>query len=132
MVKVKNLKKLKWCLHNYCTGKITQKWAAKYLGITPRRFRQLLKEYKKTGTIPKIGLNLGRPRREISDEWKDLVKLEYGKYKLNVLYLEKVIYAKHKTQNTKYEYPIIQYIKSCLKRDLLNVRRTSGRRGNPG
>ncbi|HEQ78424.1 MAG TPA: hypothetical protein ENI78_02230 [Euryarchaeota archaeon] len=96
MVKVKNLKKLKWCLHNYCTGKITQKRAAKYLGITPRRFRQLLKEYKKTGTIPKIGLNLGRPRREISDEWKDLVKLEYGKYKLNALYLEKVIYAKHK------------------------------------
>ncbi len=96
MVKVKNLKKLRWCLHKYCTGKITQKWAAKYLGITPRRFRQVLKKYKKTGTIPKIGLNLGRPRREISDEWKDIVKLEYGKYRLNALYLEKVIYAKHK------------------------------------
>ncbi len=96
MVKVKNLKKLRWCLHKYYTGEITQKWAAKYLGITPRRFRQVLKEYKKTGTIPKICLNLGRPRREISDEWKDLVKLEYGKYKLNALYLEKVIYAKHK------------------------------------
>jgi hypothetical protein len=41
MVKVRDKRKLKWCLVNYDSGKITQKLASKHLEITPRRFRQL-------------------------------------------------------------------------------------------
>ena len=96
MVKIKNKRKLKWCLINYTSGKITQKWAATYLGITPLRFRQLLTEYKTTGNVPAIGDNIGRPKREVSDEWKDLIKQEYETYRLNALYMEKTIYARHK------------------------------------
>jgi len=76
---------------------------------------------QKNGTIPKICLNLGRPRREISDECKDLVKLEHGKYGLNALYLEKVIYAKHKIR-----IPHNTIHKIMLKKGF------SRRRGNPG
>ena len=66
MVKVRDKRKLKWCLVNYDSGKITQKWASKHLEITPRRFRQLHQEYKATGKIPDVGINNGRPRKTIA------------------------------------------------------------------
>jgi putative transposase len=96
VVKIKNKKKLKWCLVNYDSGKITQKWAASYLVITPRRFRQLYTEYKTTGQVPIIGINLGRPKKEIPEEWIDIIKQEYDRFRLNALYMEKTIYARYK------------------------------------
>jgi hypothetical protein len=73
-------------LINYTSGKITQKWAATYLA---RRFRQLRTEYKTTDNVPVIGVNIGRPKREVSDEWKYLIKQEYETYRLNALYMGK-------------------------------------------
>jgi len=93
VVKIKNKKKLKWCLVNYDSCKITQKWAASYLVITPRRFRQLYTEYKTTSQVPIIGINLGRPKKEIPEEWIDLIKQEYDRFRLNALYMEKKIVA---------------------------------------
>ena len=74
VVKIKNKKKLKWYLVYYDSGKITQKWAASYIGINPRRFRQLHTEYKTTGIVPVIGINLGRPEKEIPEEWICIIK----------------------------------------------------------
>lgn len=98
MVKIKNKRKLKWCLINYDRGKISQKWASWYLGITTRRFRQVYRIYKNTGEIPIIGANIGRPKVQIPDEWKDIVKQEYETFRLNAMYLEKTIYARCKVR----------------------------------
>jgi putative transposase len=56
----------------------------------------LYKEYKTTGQIPIIGVNIGRPKKEILDEWKDIILKEYEAFRLNALYMEKTIYARHK------------------------------------
>jgi hypothetical protein len=83
MVKVRDKRKLKWCLVNYDSGKITQKWASKHLEITPRRFRQLHQQFKTTGKIPDIGINNGRPRKTIDPELKRIIKQAYEKDQLN-------------------------------------------------
>jgi putative transposase len=98
MVKIKNKRKLKWCLINYDRGEITQKWASWYLGITTRRFRQVYRIYKNTGEIPIIGGNIGRPKVQIPNEWKDIIRQEYEAFRLNALYLEKTIYARHQVR----------------------------------
>jgi putative transposase len=92
MVKVRDKRKLKWCLVNYNSGKITQKWASKHLGVTPRRFRQINQQYKTTGTIPDVGANNGRPTKHISAESVRIIKQAYEKDHLNAVYLEQIIY----------------------------------------
>ena len=88
-VKLKNKRKLKWGLTNYKKGKIKQKFAAKYLGITTRRFHQILTRFEKTGEIPLIGIKTGRPKNQISDKWKQIIIKEFEEYKLNALYLKR-------------------------------------------
>jgi len=95
MVKVENRRKLKWCLVHYDLGEISCKWASKHLEVTPRRFLQLCAKYKSTGKIPDIGFNVGRPKKEIPPEWKQIIKQEYEKNRLNAVYLEKTINAKY-------------------------------------
>ncbi len=106
MVKIKNKRRLKWCLTNYSNSKITQKWAATYLKITTRRFRQLHRSFKATGIVPDIGINAGRPKKEIPEELKHIIIQEYEKDRLNALYLEKIIYARRRIRiphhNTQY------------------------------
>jgi len=94
MVKVRDKRKLKWCLVNYDSGKITQKWASKHLEITPRRFRQLRQQYKATGKIPDVGINNGRPRKHIDPELKRIIKQAYEKDQLNAVYLEQILYGR--------------------------------------
>ncbi len=96
MVKIKNKRKLKVYLKDYDSGIISQDLAAKYLGITPRRFRQIHKMYRSTGSIPAIGVNLGRPKKEIPAEWKEIIKEEYEKFRQNAVYQEKTIFARCK------------------------------------
>jgi len=83
-------------LKDYERGNISQKQAAKALGITPRRFRRINEIYRSTGYIPAIGLNLGRPRKDPPEEWKEIIKQEYEKFRQNALYQEKTIYARCK------------------------------------
>ena len=45
--------------------------------------------------VPVIGINLGRPKKEIPEEWIDIIKQEYDRFRLNALYMEKK-YAKKK------------------------------------
>jgi putative transposase len=83
-------------LKDYASGNISQELAAKSLGITPRRFRQINEIYKSTGSLPVIGLKLGRPRKEVPEEWKEIIKQEYEKYRQNALYQEDTIFARCK------------------------------------
>ena len=46
MAKIKDKKKLEGCLVNYDSGKISQKWASKYLEITPRRLGRFMQSIK--------------------------------------------------------------------------------------
>jgi len=96
VVKIKNKRKLKVYFNDYDSGSISQELAAKYLGITPRRFRQIHKIYRSTGHIPAIGVNLGRPKKEVPEEWKEIIKQEYDMFRQNALYQEKTIYARCK------------------------------------
>jgi putative transposase len=96
MVKIRNKRKLKWCLKQYYNGKNSQKWLSKYLGITPRRFRQIYSEYRRKGEIPLIGRDIGRPKKDMPKEWEEIVISEWSKDKLNALYLEKTIYYRYK------------------------------------
>jgi putative transposase len=67
-MKLVNQRKLKWCLVHYSKGETSSKWAAKHLGVSQRRFQQVYKQYQLTGIIPNIGLKVGRPKQENSQE----------------------------------------------------------------
>jgi len=96
MVKVKKRGELRWCLEKHAVGEVTVKWAAGYLKISPRRFKQLYAQYKTTNAIPAIGQNLGRPKKQITPETIELIKQAYEKDQLNAQYLEKIISARQK------------------------------------
>ena len=91
MAKLRDHKKLRWCLKQFEQGKATQTWLANYLGVTPRRFKQIYRIYKKTNTVPKIGLHVGRPKVSISNHQECLVTNQWNKHHLNALYLETII-----------------------------------------
>jgi hypothetical protein len=94
MVKVKNNGKLRWCLEKHAAGKVTVKWAANHLKITPRRFKQIYAKYKtNNNTTPTIGQTLDRPKKQVTQETIDLTKQAYKRGKLNAVYLKKIIYA---------------------------------------
>jgi hypothetical protein len=96
MVKLKDKRKLLWCLKQFHEGKISQKWLSSYLGVSSRRFRQLYTTYKQTLQTPNVGLNVGRPQKTIPEQWKQTVKETYNKYHLNALTLEKVMQHERK------------------------------------
>ena len=84
--------RLKSCFKAFERG-ISQKFMANQLEITTRRFRQLYKIYQITGKLPNVGCNVGRPSKVINEDIKQIIVDTYGKYLLNALYLERVIYA---------------------------------------
>jgi len=97
MVKVKKKGELKWCLEKHAAGKVTVKWAANHLKITPRRFKQLYAQYKtNNNTPPTIGKNLGRPKKQITKETIKIIKQTYEKDRLSAQYLQQIIYTRQK------------------------------------
>lgn len=96
MAKLRDRKKLRWCLKQFEEGKATQAWISSYLGVTPRRFRQIYQTYKKTNTAPTIGANVGRPKTEISNQQESIVINQWKKHHLNALYLETIINIEQK------------------------------------
>ncbi|HLD07330.1 MAG TPA: IS481 family transposase [Candidatus Nanoarchaeia archaeon] len=95
MVKLKNKKRLEWCLKRYANGGASQKDLAKMLDVTPRRFRQLYMYYTTRNSLPRIGQSLGRPKKLLDPLSKQLITETHGKYCLNAVYLEKVIFAEN-------------------------------------
>jgi hypothetical protein len=68
MTKLRDKRKLLWCLKQFHEGKASQKWLANHIGIKSRRFRQLYTNYKQTRQTPNIGLNVGRPQKTIPEQ----------------------------------------------------------------
>ncbi len=126
MVKIKNKRKLKVYLKDYDSGIISQELAAKYLGITQRRFRQI-HMYGSTGNIPAIGVNLGRPKKEIPEECKEIIKEEYEKFRQNAVYQEKTIFAR-----CKIRIPHNTIHKVMLEFGFARNRKASRNEGSPG
>jgi hypothetical protein len=54
MRKIKDEKKLRWCLRQFQDGKESEKYLAYHLGISTRRSRHLYSTYKQTGTLPQL------------------------------------------------------------------------------
>ena len=92
MVKLKSKERLKRSFKAYERG-TSQEYMSKQLGITTRWFRELYKEWKITGDIPIKRYKLGRPLKEIPMEETEIIIKKYEKYRLNAMYLEKIIYA---------------------------------------
>lgn len=65
--------------------------ARKIAGVTKQRVYQIWNAYNQTGTVPELGKNVGRPRRPISDEERDLVRSAYDRYRLGADALEPLI-----------------------------------------
>jgi hypothetical protein len=98
MVKVKDKAMLTWALRLFDQGKAAQKWLCTYIGIKPRRFRQIYSIYKQTKTVPPIGLNVGRPAEKTPSEWTKIVEDVYGKQRINAVYPEKAILEEWKVR----------------------------------
>jgi len=72
--------------------------ARKIAGIFVRRVNQVWGDYTKTGQIPEIGKNNGRPKKPIQEWETKMVKEAYEKYRVSASTLEKLIerdYGKH-------------------------------------
>ena len=61
------------------------------LKISKRRVNQIWKEYCERGEIPEMGKNIGRPKKEIREEERKIVKEAKKKYKLGARRLEPII-----------------------------------------
>ena len=70
--------------------------ASKILGISVERTYQIWKQYLKTGEIPKIGKNIGRPKKEIPKKYKSVIKEAYEKYNICASRLYKLIEKDYK------------------------------------
>ncbi|MBI4449097.1 transposase [Candidatus Woesearchaeota archaeon] len=111
MVKIRNKKRLEWCLKRYSKGEASQKDLAKMLDITPRRFRQLYVAYKTTNSMPCIGQSLGRPKKRLDPSSKQLIVETHDKYCLNAVYLKKVIFANKRDKEGNAEHAFETFLK---------------------
>jgi putative transposase len=63
----------------------------KDMKISKRRVDQVWGEYREIGREPKIGNNLGRPKKPISVEESDIIKKAFHRFKFGARMLEQVI-----------------------------------------
>lgn len=71
--------------------------ARKIAGISVRRVYQIKEEYLKTGKLPEIGREMGRPTRPITLREEKIVKEAYKLYRVSASTLEKIIQRDYKT-----------------------------------
>ena len=71
MVKLTN-KKIKWGVKKIISGELETKDVAGIYEVTPRRFQELVKEYKETGVYP-VMKKERRPKTELKEEDKELI-----------------------------------------------------------
>jgi len=66
---------------------VTAKWDANHQKISPRRFKQLYAKYKTTNATPTVGLNVGKPKKQITPKTVKIIKQVYEKDQLSAQYL---------------------------------------------
>ena len=96
--------------------------ARKVAKISVRRVYQVKEAFDKTGEIPKIGKDVGRPRKSF-EEWEiDVVKNAFEKYRVSADTLERLIdrdFKKHIGHNRIHKILIfLGYAKKKDKRDI--------------
>ena len=89
-----NGKKIRWIIAQKLKGESTST-IAEIQGISARRVQQIYKEYVETGQLPQIGNNLGRPKKPLSSDDKELIDQTYSDYKFGACYLEILIEGKY-------------------------------------
>ncbi len=103
--------------------------ARKVAGISVRRVYQVKEAFDKTGEIPKIGNDVGRPRKPF-DEWEiNLVKQTYERYRVSADTLERLIdrdYGKHIGHNRIHKMLI--YLGYAKKKDKIDIRKKKWKR----
>lgn len=75
----------------------------KRVGVTMQRINQIWQEYQRTGEIPVVGASMGRPKKPIPEEWDEIVKQAYKKYRFSASLLEPIVqrdYDIHIPHNT--------------------------------
>ena len=68
---------------------------SKLMKVSERRVNQILEKYYKTGEIPILGKNIGRPKTILSEEQKEFIISEYKQCRSSASILEKIIKLKH-------------------------------------
>lgn len=96
--------------------------ARRIAGISVRRVNQVWGLYQKTGEIPQIGKNNGRPKNLV-EEWEiNMVKEAYTKYRVSASTLERIIerdYGKHISHRKVHEILLrLGFAKKKAKKDI--------------
>ncbi|HEB37044.1 MAG TPA: hypothetical protein ENI14_00060 [Thermoplasmatales archaeon] len=83
-------RKIRWLIKRKKEGMSSRK-IAKALKISKRRVNQVWRMYMQDGEIPIIGENIGRPKREITEEERRIILEAKKKYKLGARRLEPIM-----------------------------------------
>ena len=65
------------------------------VGISERRVNQIIYEYKKTGILPVVGFQTGRPKKFLTEEERNLILNEFNETHFSASILEKIIKGKY-------------------------------------
>lgn len=87
-------RKMEYIVRNRKKGMSTY-MLGKHVKVTERRINQVLLGHKRTGKMPVLGRNLGRPRIKISAEERSLVLDSQSRYDACASYLERIIKNKY-------------------------------------
>ena len=123
-----NQAKLTSTLKKLADGKTVYQ-ARKVAKISVRRVYQVKEAFDKTGEIPQIGNDVGRPRKPF-DEWEiSLVKQAYERYRVSADTLERLIdrdYEKHIGHNKINK--ILIYLGYAKRKDKRDIRKKKWKR----
>jgi len=83
-------RKIRWLIKRKKEG-MSSKSIARALKISKRRVNQVWRMYMQDGEIPVIGENIGRSKKEVTEEERRIVLEAKEKYKLGARRLEPII-----------------------------------------
>ncbi len=103
--------------------------ARKVAGISVRRVYQVKEAFDKTGKIPEIGGNVGRPRKQF-EEWEIIiVKQAYEKYRVSADTLERLIDRDFKKRiGHNRIHKILIYLGYAKKKQVKDIRKKKWKR----
>jgi len=122
MTKLNN-KKIKYIINQVTKKNQNTKTMAEIYGITRRRVQQLVKEYRKTGEVPKLKKNR-RPRTYLTKEEKEIIDKVWNETKRGA----RLLY--HELRMRGYKIPhnkIHAYLKQTEEQDQIQENRRKGR-----
>jgi transposase InsO family protein len=98
----------------------------KKVGVTVQRINQILREYETTGEIPIVGASMGRPKKAIPQEWVEIVRKAYKKYRFSASILEPIIerdFNVHIPHNTIHKILLQEKIAKLLNKQIIRKKK---------